>query len=76
MKTISKTEQEVNQIRLRIYEETKDMSPAQRVERVNRIGEAAAKKYGFKIVHRYGNTWSDNNDVHPGRVGEKTDTDF
>ena len=48
MKTISKIEQEVNQIRLAIYEETKDMTPAQRAERVNKIGEAAAKKYGFK----------------------------
>ena len=50
MKTINKIEQEVNQIRLAIYEETKDMTPAQRAERVNRIGEAAAKKYGFKRV--------------------------
>jgi len=50
MKTISKIEQEVNQIRLAIYEETKDMTPAQRAERVNKIGEAAAKKYGFKRV--------------------------
>jgi len=50
MKTISKIEQEVNQIRLAIYEETKNMTPAQRAERVNKIGEAAAKKYGFKRV--------------------------
>ena len=50
MKTPNTIEQEINQIRLRIYEETKDMTPAQRAERVNKIGEAAAKKYGFKIV--------------------------
>ena len=50
MKTISKIEQEVNQIRLAIYEKTKDMSSAQRAERTNRIAEAAAQKYGFKIV--------------------------
>ena len=50
MKTISMIEQEVNKIRLTIYEETKDMTPAQRAERVNKIGEAAAKKYGFKRV--------------------------
>ena len=43
-------EQEINQIRLRIYEETKDMTIQERVERVNKIGEAAAKKYGFKRV--------------------------
>ncbi len=50
MKTISPIEQEINQIRLRIYEETKNMSIQERVARVNKIGEEAAKKYGFKIV--------------------------
>jgi hypothetical protein len=45
-------EQEINRIRLRIFEETKDMTPQERAERVNRIGEAAAKKYGFKRVSR------------------------
>ena len=50
MKTPNTIEQEINQIRLEIYEETKDMTVRERVERVNRIGEAAAKKYGFKRV--------------------------
>ena len=50
MKTINKIEQEINQFRLAIYEETKGMTPAQRAERVNKIGEAAAKKYGFKRI--------------------------
>ena len=50
MKTISKIEQEVNQIRLKIFEETKDLTPAQRAERTNKITEPAAQKYGFKIV--------------------------
>jgi len=50
MKTISSVEQEINQIRLSIYEKTKDMTPAQRAERTNKIAEAAAKKYGFKII--------------------------
>jgi hypothetical protein len=50
MKAISAVEQEVNRIRLEIYEETKDLTPAQRAERTNKIAEAAAKKYGFKIV--------------------------
>ena len=50
MKTINKIEQEINEIRLRIYEETKHMTPEQRAERVNKIGEAAAKKYGFKRI--------------------------
>ena len=50
MKTPNTIEQEINQIRLSIYEETKDMTPTQRAERVNKIGEAAARKYGFEIV--------------------------
>ena len=50
MKTISKIEHEVNQIRIKIYEKTKDMTPKQRAERTNSIAGAAAKKYGFKIV--------------------------
>ena len=50
MKTINKVEQEVNRIRLEIYEETKHMTPAQRVEYYNKIGEAEVKKYGFKII--------------------------
>jgi hypothetical protein len=50
MKTPNTIEQEINQIRLRIYEETKDMTVEERVERINRIGEKASKKYGFKIV--------------------------
>ena len=50
MKTISKIEQEVNQIRLSIYEKTKDMTPAQLTEYYRKSGEATAQKYGFKIV--------------------------
>ncbi len=52
MKTANSIEQEINRIRLHIYEETKDMNPQQRAERVNRIGEEATKKYGFKRVAR------------------------
>ena len=43
-------EQEINQIRLQIYEETKHMTVEERVERVNKIGEEAAQKYGFKRI--------------------------
>ena len=50
MRTLSPIEQEVNQIRLQIYEKTKDMTPAQLTEYYRRSGEASAKKYGFKIV--------------------------
>ncbi|MCL2088766.1 MAG: hypothetical protein FWH14_04725 [Oscillospiraceae bacterium] len=50
MTTPNTIEQELNKIRLQIYEETKNMTVRERVERVNRIGETAAKKYGFKRV--------------------------
>jgi hypothetical protein len=50
MNTYKTVEQEVNLIRLKIYEETKDLTPEQYTERVRRIGEASAKKYGFKRV--------------------------
>jgi len=50
MKTYKTVEQEVNQIRLKIYEETKDMTPEEYTERVRKIGEEAAKKYGFQRV--------------------------
>ena len=50
MKTPNTIEQEVNQIRLLIYEKTKDMTSAQLTEYYQRSGEASAKKYGFKIV--------------------------
>jgi len=50
MKTISKVEREVNQIRLQIYEETKDLTPEQNKERLEKICESAAIKYGFKRV--------------------------
>ena len=50
MKTVSKIEQEVNQIRLAIYEKTKDMTPSQLTEYYRKSGEATAQKYGFKII--------------------------
>jgi len=42
MKIPNTIEQEIKKIRLEIYEETQHMTPAQRAERVNRIGEEAA----------------------------------
>lgn len=50
MKTTNTIEQEINRIRLEIYEETKEMTAAQRAERTNKIADDVAKKYGFKIV--------------------------
>ena len=50
MKTISTVEQEVDLIRLAIYEKIKDMTPAQITEYYRKSGEATARKYGFKII--------------------------
>jgi len=50
MRTPNTIEQDINRIRLEIYEETKDMTPKQRTERIRKIGEEAAKKYGFRRV--------------------------
>jgi len=50
MKTPNTIEDEIDNIRLRIYEETKNMTVAQRVERTVKIGEVLARQYGFTIV--------------------------
>jgi len=50
MKAISKVEQDVNQIRLKIYEKTKDMTPEQLSEYYRQSTEATIKKYGFKVI--------------------------
>ncbi len=51
MKTTSTIEQEVNQIRLTIYEKTKDMTPEQLTEYYRQNTDATIKKYGFRVVH-------------------------
>jgi len=50
MRAHNTIEEEINKSRLCIYEETKNMTVDERVAWVNRIGEAAAKEYGFRIV--------------------------
>jgi len=49
-RTIDPIEQEIDEIRLKIYEETKDMTPAEINEYYRKSTEAATKKYGFKIA--------------------------
>jgi len=49
MKKNKTIEDEVNRIRLKIYNKTKDMTSAQRTEYYRKSGEASAKKYGFTI---------------------------
>jgi len=43
-------EREVNQIRLRIHEETKNMTLEQRREYYRQSSDAAAEKYGFQRI--------------------------
>jgi hypothetical protein len=50
MKSISPIEQEINKIRLAIYEKTKDMTPAQITDYYKQSTEATILKYGFKVV--------------------------
>ena len=45
-------EQDINRIRLEIYDETKDMTPEQRVEHTRNATEETIKKYGFKVIER------------------------
>jgi len=53
-----KIEQDINIIRLSIYEETKHLTAAQRADRTNKIAQAAAEKYGFTIIKRAKETGS------------------
>ena len=41
---------EIHATRRKLYEITKDMTSTERTAYFNRCAEAAAKKYGFKIV--------------------------
>ena len=50
MKNRNLIEQEINKIRLNIYEKTKDMTPQQLTDYYRKSGEASAQKYGFKLV--------------------------
>ena len=46
----SKIEQEVDTIRLKIYERTKDMTREELSEYYRKVEEEASRKYGFKFV--------------------------
>jgi hypothetical protein len=48
VKTIKSVEQEINKIRVEIYEETKDMTQAERNERLSKIVDDAHRQFGFK----------------------------
>ncbi|MDR1871158.1 MAG: hypothetical protein LBS60_04400 [Deltaproteobacteria bacterium] len=50
MATVNMIEDEIDKIRLEIYEIIKDMSAEEMSAYFQKRGEEAAKKYGFKIV--------------------------
>ena len=50
MKRYRTVEDEVDEIRLRIYEETKDLTVEQYAERMDKLEEEYMRKYGFKFV--------------------------
>jgi hypothetical protein len=50
MSVISKIEEEVEQIRLAIYEKTKHMTPAEHTEYYKRNTEELVKQYGFTVI--------------------------
>ncbi|GHV46651.1 hypothetical protein FACS1894204_08700 [Synergistales bacterium] len=54
MKAISPIEQEINRIRLEIYEETKNLTKEQRIEHTNKIAESAAKEFRLKRIANAG----------------------
>ena len=43
-------ERDINRIRLEIYDETKDMTPEQRVEHTRRATDETIRRYGLRIV--------------------------
>jgi hypothetical protein len=50
MKQMNDIENEINRIRFEIYEETKDLTTEQRVERTRRITDPIIEKYGFTVI--------------------------
>jgi hypothetical protein len=50
MKKSNTIEDELDAIRLNIYERTKNMSRKEFLEYFNKLGDEMAEKYGFKIV--------------------------
>jgi len=50
MKTPNTIEHDINQIRLKIYEEDKGLTPAQRAEKTRKESAAFVKEMGYKFV--------------------------
>jgi len=56
MKTPCTVEEDINVIRLAVYEKTKDMTPAQLTDYYKQSTEDTIRKYGFKTVASANNT--------------------
>ncbi|MDR2523488.1 MAG: hypothetical protein LBC93_07325 [Synergistaceae bacterium] len=56
-------EDELDAIRLRHYELTKDMTPEERVAYVNSKAEQILKPYGIRLVHLPVVRWGDNSNT-------------
>jgi hypothetical protein len=50
MNNVRIIEQEVNKIRLEIYENTKDMTPTQLTEYYKKSTDETIREYGFKVI--------------------------
>jgi uncharacterized protein YneR len=50
MRKLNTIEDELNRIRVEIYEETKHMTTEEIVDYFRKYGEEAAQKYGFSIA--------------------------
>ena len=50
MAKINKIESEIDEIRDKIYEETKHLTPKEQIKRVNDKARRLAAQYGFTIV--------------------------
>ena len=55
MNKLNTIERDINKIRLAIFEETKDMTPQQRKERLERVTDPVIKKYGLRVIPSAGN---------------------
>jgi len=54
MKKNNTIERDINKIRISIYEETKDMTPEQRVKYTRERTEPIIQKYGLKVIPNAG----------------------
>ena len=58
MKTRNTIERDLNRIRLKIHEETKDLTPKQYVDYFKKSAEAAMQGIGYKMVPVPGRNYS------------------